>query len=55
MSELNFLLVQTDMRIFLTKEQLRLGIQFPGDCMDNAHKFADKLKGKNEVFYLDGV
>jgi len=35
-SELNYLPVQIDMRIFLTKEQLRLGIQFPGDCKDNA-------------------
>ena len=34
--------VQSVIRIFLTKKQSRLESQFPGDCMDNAYKFADK-------------
>ena len=38
--------VQSVIRIFLTKKQSRLESQFPGDCMDNAYKFADKFADK---------
>ena len=32
--------VQSDMHTFLAKKLSRPGMQFPGNCMDNAYKFA---------------
>ena len=34
--------VQSDMHTFLAKKLSRPGMQFPGNCMYNADKFADK-------------
>ena len=38
----NLLPVQNVIRTLAAKKQSRMGIQFPGDCMDNAYKFAYK-------------
>ena len=43
------------MKTFLKREQTKLEIQFLGDCMNNAHKFAYKWISKKAVIQQDLV